>query len=117
MSMPSPSQFWTLTKTSYSEWSEDKATKLAAALAYYTMLSIAPLLIISIKIIGKIFGNEAAQGQIAAYLNQTVGDKGAQAAQEIIKHASQPGSGVLATVINIVVLILSASGVFGELQD
>src|SRR4051812_31488954 len=108
---------WPLSKQAASEWSEDKATKLAAALAFYTMLSIAPLLIICMKIAGKIFGAKAASGQISGYLTNTVGAKGAEAAQEMIKNASQQGSGVIATIISVVVLILSASGVFGELQD
>ncbi len=117
MSMPAPGELWELTKRAFSDWSEDKATKLAAALAYYTMLSIAPLLVICMKIVGKIFGDEAASGQISAYLNQTVGQKGAEAAQEMIKNAGQPSAGILATTISVVVLFLSASGVFGELQD
>src|SRR4051794_15392839 len=108
---------WPLSKQAAAEWSEDKATKLAAALAFYTMLSIAPLLIICMKIAGKIFGAKSASGQISGYLNNTVGTKGAEAAQEMIKNASQQGAGVIATIISVVVLILSASGVFGELQD
>src|SRR5439155_5446934 len=108
---------WPLAKQSTSEWMEDKASRLAASLAYYTMLSIAPLLIISIKVIGVIFGAEAARGGVTHYLTQTVGDKGAAAAEEMIKHAGQQGSGVLATIISFIILIFSASGVFGELQD
>jgi len=111
------SDLWPLTKQSAAEWLEDKASRLAASLAYYTMLSIAPLLIISIKVIGLVFGAEAARGGIEQYLAQTVGAKGAAAAQEIIKHAGESGSGVLATLISTIVLLFSASGVFGELQD
>jgi membrane protein len=111
------SEYLGLAKNAVSEWSEHKATKLAAALAFYTMLSIAPLLIISIKIVGSVFGAEAAQGQVKAYLMQTVGERGAQAAEDMIKHASQAGGGVLATVVSVIVLLFSASGVFGELQD
>src|SRR5213080_1314378 len=96
---------WPLAKQSTNEWLEDKATRLAASLAYYTMLSIAPLLIISIKIIGLVFGAEAARGGITNYLTQTVGSKGAAAAEEMIKHAGQPGSGILATIISTVILI------------
>jgi membrane protein len=110
-------EFWTLAKQSFAEWNEDKASRLAAAVAYYTMLSIAPLLIISIKIIGVVFGDEAARGGISRYLTQTVGSKGAAAAQEMIKHAGQNGAGVMATIISTAILLFSASGVFGELQD
>ncbi len=80
------------------------------------MLSIAPLLIISIKIVGVIFGQKAAEGQIAGYLTETVGSEGAKAAQQMIANAGQEG-GVVATVISVLVLLFSASGVFGELQD
>ena len=89
MSTFSMKDLWPLSKQAFSEWSEDKATKLAAALAFYTMLSIAPLLIICIKIVGKIFGAKAASGQITGYLTSTVGQKGAEAAQEMIKNAGQ----------------------------
>jgi membrane protein len=108
---------WPLAKQSSSEWMEDKASRLAASLAYYTMLSIAPLLIISIKIIGLIFGAEAARGGIEHYLSQNVGAKGAAAAEEMIKNAGQHGAGTLATIISTIILVMSASGVFGELQD
>src|SRR5438552_3421287 len=110
-------QLWPLAKQSTAEWMEDKASRLAASLAYYTMMSIAPLLIISIKVIGLIFGAEAARGGITHYLSQNVGAKGAAAAEEMIKNAGQQGSGVLATIISTVILVFSASGVFGELQD
>lgn len=104
-------------KLSAADWSEDKSTKLAAALAFYTMLSIAPLLIITIKIVGKVFGDEAAKGQIRGYLAGNVSQKAADAAEELIKNAGQPGAGLFATIFSIVILISSASGVFGELQD
>jgi membrane protein len=107
---------WQLVKQAVSDWSEDKATELAAALAYYTMLSIAPLLIISMKIAGALFGHEAASGQIASYLHETVGQKGAEAAQDMIQSASERGTGVLATIISVAVLLFSASGVFGQLK-
>src|SRR5213596_888524 len=110
-------QFYRIARQSFSEWTEDKATRLAASLAYYTMLSIAPLLIISIKVIGVLFGDQAARGGVSQYLAQTVGPKGAAAAEDMIKNAGQQGSGVLATIISTVILIFSASGVFGELQD
>src|SRR5207249_4840600 len=103
---------WPLARQSTNEWMEDKATRLAASLAYYTMLSIAPLLIISIKIIGLVFGAEAARGGITHYLSQNVGAKGAAAAEEMIKNAGQQGAGTLATIISTVILVVSASGVF-----
>jgi membrane protein len=112
------SQYFEMVKHAGSEWSEHKATKLAAALAFYTMLSIAPLLIISIKVVSAVpFLRISAKDQISSYIAATAGQKAAEAAQSMIDNASQDGSGVLATVISVVILILSASGVFGELQD
>jgi membrane protein len=106
-----------LTKNAASEWSEHKATKLAAALAFYTMLSIAPLLILSIKIIGKFFSDATAKQRIGDYIRTIASEKAAKAAEEMINNASQPGSGWIASAVSIIVLVLSASGVFGELQD
>jgi membrane protein len=113
----SGSEVWSLTKQSFSEWTEDRATRLAAALAFWTMLSIAPLLIITIKVVGVIFGQEAAQGQLQGYLQQTAGPQAAEAAQQMIASAGEPGAGVVATIISIGILIWSASYVFIELQD
>src|SRR5215212_405530 len=82
------SQYLALVKTAISEWSEHKATKLAAALAFYTMLSIAPLLIISIKIVAKVTHNsDAAKTAIHNYLSANAGDKAADAADEMIDSA------------------------------
>ena len=112
------SEYVGLVKTAASEWSEHKATKLAAALAFYTMLSIAPLLIISIKIVSSVpFLHVSAKDQIGAYIGSTAGEKARQAAEQMINAASNQGTGVVATIISTVILILSASGVFGELQD
>ena len=108
---------WRLVKQAVSGWSADNATQLAAALAFYTMLSIAPLLIICMKIASTLFGEEVASRQIDAYLGETVGPKGAEAAQEMLANAKERGSGVMATIISVGVLLFSASGVFGQLKD
>jgi membrane protein len=108
---------WAILKQTVSDWSEDKAMKLSAALALYAIISLAPLLVISIKVLSMIFGDEAAAGQVGRQMSMLVGQAGAQAINDMIKHASQPGQGILATIISLVVLIFSASGVFGELQD
>ncbi|HBY97286.1 MAG TPA: ribonuclease BN [Chloroflexi bacterium] len=113
----SPKAIWTLLKETFSEWSEDKASRLAAALAYYTVFSLGPLLIVVIAIAGVVFGQEAARGQIVAQAQGLIGRSGAQAVQTIIQNARQPTSGIVATSIGIVTLLLGASGVFGQLQD
>ncbi len=104
-------------KDMFSDWSEDKAMRLAAALAYYTIFSLAPLLVIVIAISGFAFGQEAAREQIIAQVRGLVGDQGAQAIQIIIENASSSGGGILATLAGIIALIFGATGVFGQLQD
>jgi membrane protein len=106
-----------LIKETFRDWSEDKAVRLAAAMAYYTVVALAPLLIIVIAIAGVFFGKEAAEGQIVAQINSLVGQQSGEAIQGIIANASQPKSGVIASIFGIATLLFGASGVFGQLQD
>ncbi|MCV3214554.1 YihY/virulence factor BrkB family protein [Plectonema radiosum NIES-515] len=106
-----------LFQETFQEWSKDKASRLSAALAYYTIFSIAPLLVIVIAIAGAVFGKDAASGQIFAQIQGLVGEAGAKLIQEAIKNASQPKQGAIASIISIVVLIFGATGLFTELQD
>ncbi len=106
-----------LFQETFNEWNNDKASRLSAALAYYTIFSIAPLLIIVIAIAGAVFGEEAASGQIFRQIQGLVGAPGAALIQEAIKNASQPKQGTIASIISIVVLIFGATGLFTELQD
>ena len=108
---------WSVLRTTFSEWSDDKAPRLGAALAYYTSLSLAPLLLVIIGIAGLVFGEEAARGEIVGQIRGLVGDEGGRAIQEMIAHAQTPSSGIIATVIGVVTLLAGASGVFGQLQD
>jgi membrane protein len=112
-----PKVLFSLVKESASEWSNDKASRLAAALSYYTIFSIAPLLIISIAVAGLVFGQEAASNQVFHQIRGFVGDAGAQAIQTMVESAGKKGSGIIATVIGIVTLLLGASGAIGQLQD
>jgi membrane protein len=109
--------WWHLVKDAASEWLEDKASRLGAALAYYTVFSIAPLLVISIAIAGFVFRREAVQGHIAGQMQDVVGEQGAAALQTMVQSASKPGSGILASALGIVMLIFGAMGLFGQLQD
>ena len=108
---------WSLIKESVSQWSEDYAPSMGAALAYYTIFSIAPLLVIAIAVAGFFFGQDAASGEIFAQLRGLVGDEGAAAIQGLVKSASEPGKGTFAAVAGIVTLLLGATTVFGELQS
>ena len=108
---------WGLLKQTGKEWSEDKVPRLGAALAYYTVFAIAPLLIIAIAIAGLVFGSEAVRGQVADQLKTLISPEAAEAINEMIKNASKPSSGILATIIGFVTLLFGASGVFGQLKD
>ncbi len=104
-------------KETFSEWNTDKASRLAAALSYYTIFSLAPLLIIVIAIAGAVFGEEAARGEIVGQIQGLVGKEGAQFIQTAIENASQPKTGTIASIISVVVLLFGASGLFAQLQD
>ena len=107
----------TLFKETASDWMDDKAMRLAAALAFYTLLSLAPLLILAVSIAGLAFGEEAARGEITGQLQSLLGVQGAEAVQSVLANAKTPSSGVLGTVIGLAIALFGASGVFGELQD
>ncbi len=109
--------FWQLVKEAASDWSHDRAPRLGAALAYYTIFSMVPLLVVIIALIGVVFGEQAAQSAIMAQIAHLVGEQSAAAIKDMIQRASQPSTGLLATLIAIVTLLVGASGVFGQLQD
>jgi membrane protein len=108
---------WTILREAASEWVDDKATRLSAAIAFYTILSLAPLFLIVIAIAGAVFGQEAATGALTNELRGLVGEAGAQVVSTTVERADKPGEGILASIIGIVTLLIGASGVFGELQD
>lgn len=110
-------KLWSLIKETFAEWSEDKASRLAAALSYYTIFSLAPLLVIAIAIAGFVFGEAAAQGAIVRQMSGLLGQEGAQQIQTMIQNANRPGAGIVATIVGVVTLLLGATGVFGALQD
>lgn len=105
-----------LLKDSALAWNADGAASMGAAIAYYTIFSIAPLLIITMAIAGFFFGAEAAQGQIYAQARSLLGEEGATALQGLVQSASKPTEGVFATIVSLVFMVLGASGVFAELQ-
>jgi len=98
-------------------WVDDYAPSMGAAISYYTVFSLAPLLIIVIAIAGAVFGRDAVQGQIVAQLGGLIGEEGATAVQGLIKSASDPDKGLVAGIISFVVLALGATTVFAELQS
>jgi len=106
-----------LVKETFSEWSNDKAPRLGAALSYYTIFSLAPLLVLVISIAGLVFGQKAAEGRLLAQLSEVVGTDAGVAVQTMVAKAGQHRGGVIATIISLVVLMVGATGVVIELQD
>ncbi|AKJ29614.1 YihY/virulence factor BrkB family protein [Caldimonas brevitalea] len=109
-------QAWSLIRQAVSAWVDDKASSMGAALAYYTVFSMAPLLVIVISVAGLVFGEEAARGEILAELRGLMGDDGAQAIQALLESANKPVRSTLAAVGSIVALLIGATTVFAELQ-
>jgi membrane protein len=112
-----PSRIVSLAKAAIAAWSEDYAPSMGAALAYYTLFSIAPLLLIAISIAGLVFGEQAARGEIFGELRGLVGEDGAHAAQALLQSVARPARGIGATAVGTVVLAVGAMSVFGELQN
>jgi len=110
-------RYFLLLKEAWIEFTNDKAQRLGAALAYYTLFSIAPLLLIAIAIAGLVFGKSQAQAQIIGQLRTLTGDAGAKVIEEMLVSAAKPKTGTLAIVIGIVTLLFGAAGVFGQLKD
>lgn len=106
-----------LVKETFREWRDDNATKLAAALAYYTTFSLAPLLVLVIAIAGLLGGREAAQNQTMAQVEDLIGVEGREFVQGMLESASRPSTGITATIIGVITLLFGALGVFGELQN
>lgn len=98
-------------------WDDDNVARLAASLAYYTLLSVAPLIILAVAVAGLAFGEQAARQHIGGELAAVVGGGAAGAIQSIAANAKAPGTGVFSIVVGVVVLLFGASGVFGELQS
>jgi membrane protein len=108
---------WEVLKNSFNGFLDDKVLKLSASLAYYTVFSLAPLLIVLLFICGKVFGQEAIEGSIYGQIKGFVGPESALQLQEIVKNASLSGKSNIAAVIGIITLLIGATTVFAEIQD
>lgn len=106
-----------LLKDSVIAWFDDGCPKLGAALAFYTIFSLAPVLIIAISIAGFVFGPDAAQGHIVAQIQALIGREAAQTVQSMVENAHRSQSGTVATILGFATLLIGATAVFGELQD
>jgi membrane protein len=104
-------------KETVSQWIDDKASSRGAALAYYSMFAIAPIIILAVSLAGLIFGEDAAQGKVAKEVSGTVGPEVADAIETLVRSASNPQSSKVAAVASLVIALFGAAGVFLELQD
>ncbi|MDJ1482061.1 YihY/virulence factor BrkB family protein [Cytophagaceae bacterium YF14B1] len=109
--------FWTVLKGSFNAFINDNAMKLSASLSYYTVFSLAPLLIVVISLLGVFYGREAIQGRIYGQIDSVIGKSAALQIQEIIKNVQISGDSHMGAIIGIATLIFSATGVFIEIQD
>ncbi|HYG74877.1 MAG TPA: YihY/virulence factor BrkB family protein [Planctomycetota bacterium] len=110
-------KYISLLKQTFSEWSEDGAPRLGAALSYYTVFSLAPLLVLVTAVAAVFFGQEAVSGHLDETLRGMMGQAGAKAVEDMVASAARQDQGIVATIFGIVLLLLGASGVFGELQS
>lgn len=110
---------WGLLKETVEEWQRDKVEQMAAALAYYTLFSIAPLLVIAVAVAGAVFGQEAARGEIVTQIQGLLGKAGAEVVQTALANTQNPqaGNGIVPSIISTLALLFGASGVFIQLQD
>lgn len=107
-----------LLKKVFKEWSEDKASRLAAALAYYTAFSLPPLLVVSIGIASVFTERETVESQLVNQAGSLMGNRGSEAIETILESAESPGGGeLLPTIIGVALLLFGASGIFTQLQD
>jgi membrane protein len=117
MHRPKPQNIWYVTRETVANWSKHAATTHSAALAYLSLFSLAPLLILVVAVSGWAFGAEAAQGQVQRELGRFIGSDAAAAVQALVAASAKPRTGRIAAVIGIVTLLASATGVLMQLQD
>jgi membrane protein len=105
---------WTVAKEAADNWSSHKDSRQGAALAYYSVFSLGPMIVIAIA--GFFFGREAVNGQVASSIKDTLGDTGAQAVQAMLADSGRPRQGVIATLLGLGALIFAAIGVVVQLR-
>src|SRR5690242_14500859 len=106
-----------LLKETASKWSAHQAPRLGASVAFYSVLSFAPLLILLVTVAGLVFDPQTTQRTLIEQARITIGDRGADTVQALLSSAHKPASGLVASVIAFITLLFGASGVFGELRD
>jgi membrane protein len=109
--------WWGLLRETVAEWQKDNCLRLGAALSFYTLLSLAPLLVVIIAIVALVFGDRMAHGEVMGRVEELLGADTAGAVRGMVERASQPRSGILATLAGLGMSALGASGLFGQLQQ
>ncbi|HEY0092571.1 MAG TPA: YihY/virulence factor BrkB family protein, partial [Flavobacterium sp.] len=109
--------YWSIAKETFAGFSDDKCLKFSAALSYYTVFSLAPLLLLLISLAGLFFGREAVQGELFGEINGMLGNEAALQVQETIKKMELNGDSTWAVIVGSITLIIGATTVFGEIQD
>ncbi len=110
-------QLWQIARAAGQGWFDDNAPSMGAALAYYTLFSMAPLLLIAIAVAGLVFGADAARGEILMQLQGLLGVAGALAVQQLLESVNRPAGGLIATLLGVLLMLVGATTVFAELQD
>jgi membrane protein len=113
----SAKQALSLLKETYTKWNDRQAPRLGASVAFYSILSFAPLLVLVTAVIAFVFGHESAQGALINEARELIGERGADTVRTLLKNAQKPASGVFASLAAFVTLLFGASAVFSELQD
>jgi membrane protein len=111
------SNLFNLFRLTYQEWKEDRASRLAAALAYYTIFSLAPMLVIAIAVAGFVWQADAVEAQVMRQIQGLVGVEGAKFVADLLESASNPKEGIIATIVGVITLLFGALGVFNELHN
>lgn len=114
---PTFPQWWALCKQAVASWSNDYAPSMGAALSYYSVFSMAPLLLIVISVAGLVFGEEAARGELFGQLSGLMGADAAKTIESLLASVNKPAQGIISTLIGLAVLLIGATTVFGELQN
>jgi membrane protein len=112
-----PRQMLSLLSRAYADWSSDGAARLGAALAYFTLFSVAPVLIVVTGIVGLFIGHAAAKGEVAPWLERLLSPQGAEAAELMLKQAATPGGGIVAILVGLLTLFLGATALVNELRQ
>ncbi|WP_035613441.1 YihY/virulence factor BrkB family protein [Haloferula sp. BvORR071] len=112
-----PREEWLTLRQTFTEFQEDNALRLSAALAYYSAFSIAPILLIAIAVAGMVAGDEAVRGSLSTELRSSLGPTGALVVEDMIAHAWQKDRNAWSAVIGVIMLLFGAGGVFGQLQE